>query len=147
MARLARVVASGYPHHVTHRGNRCQQTFFFEEDYREYMRLMSASCARTGTEVWAYCQMRNHVHLVMVPQHPDGVRSAISEAHRRFTAANCPEYLSEATDQSLAEKIDAHTRTGWPLGGEAFVGELEAHLDHRLRPQKRGPKPRSETGE
>ena len=48
MSRIARVVASGYPHHVTQRGNRRQQTFFSDDDYREYLRLMSASCARPG---------------------------------------------------------------------------------------------------
>ncbi|MFZ5626936.1 MAG: transposase, partial [Bacillota bacterium] len=31
MARIARVVAPGVPHHVTQRGNRRQQTFFCEE--------------------------------------------------------------------------------------------------------------------
>ena len=85
MARLARVVASGYPHHVTQRGNRRQPTFFCDDDYREYLRLMSASCAASGTEVWTYCLMPNHVHLIMVPQQGDGLRSAIAEAHRRFT--------------------------------------------------------------
>ena len=121
--------------------------FFSDDDCREYLRLMSASCARSGTEVWAYCLMPNHVHLIMVPQHADEVRSAIREAHRRFTVANWPEYLREAMDQSMAEKIHAHTRTGPPVGEEAFVKELEAQLDRRLRSQKRGPKPRSETGE
>ena len=96
MARIARVVASGYPHHVTQRGNRRQQTFFSEDDYREYLRLMSASCARTGTEVWAYCLMPNHVPLIMVPQHPDGLRSAISEAHRRSTLG-CGCELAQST--------------------------------------------------
>ena len=86
VARIARVVASGCPHHVTQRGNRRQQTFFSDDDYREYLRLMSASCARTGTEVWAYCLMPNHVHLIMVPQHSDGLRSAISE---RSSTAGC----------------------------------------------------------
>ncbi|HAY27735.1 MAG TPA: hypothetical protein DCY47_09595 [Candidatus Accumulibacter sp.] len=42
-----------YPHHVTQRGNRRQQTFFCDDDYREYVRLLSASCARAGSEVWA----------------------------------------------------------------------------------------------
>ena len=32
MARLARVIAPGMPHHVTQRGNRRRQTFFGEED-------------------------------------------------------------------------------------------------------------------
>src|SRR5208337_1499384 len=32
MARLARVIAPGMPHHVTQRGNPRQETFFGEED-------------------------------------------------------------------------------------------------------------------
>jgi len=35
--------------------------------------------------VWAYCLMPNHVHLVLVPSDPDGLRAALSEAHRRYT--------------------------------------------------------------
>ena len=46
MARIARVVVPGLPHHVTQRGNRRQPIFFLEEDYREYVRLMAASCKR-----------------------------------------------------------------------------------------------------
>ncbi|MFO7816680.1 MAG: hypothetical protein R6V39_03235 [Desulfovibrionales bacterium] len=33
MARITRVVAPGYPHHITQRGNRQQQTFFSDEAY------------------------------------------------------------------------------------------------------------------
>lgn len=36
MAKLPRVVASGFPHHVTQRGNRLQKTFFEEDDYALY---------------------------------------------------------------------------------------------------------------
>ncbi len=32
MARLARVVAPGLPHHVTQRGNRREPVFFGEDD-------------------------------------------------------------------------------------------------------------------
>jgi putative transposase len=85
MARLARVVAPGYPHHVTQRGNRRQQTFFCDQDYAEYRALMAGFCEKCATDVWAYCLMPNHVHLVMVPSDTDGLRGAISEAHRRYT--------------------------------------------------------------
>jgi hypothetical protein len=40
MARLPRVVVPGLPHHVTQRGNRRQQTFFGDEDYADYRRLL-----------------------------------------------------------------------------------------------------------
>jgi len=85
MARLARVVAAGVPHHVTQRGNRRQQTFFCQADYEAYLELMAEWCEREGVEVWAYCLMPNHVHLIAVPAREDSLRRAIGEAHRRYT--------------------------------------------------------------
>ncbi len=85
MARLARIVAPGLPHHVTQRGNRGLETFFSEADYQAYLGLLAESCAKAATEVWAYCLMPNHVHLILVPSHPDGLRAALGEAHRRYT--------------------------------------------------------------
>jgi len=42
MARIARVVAPGLPHHIIQRGNRRQETFFCAEDYQAYMGLLLA---------------------------------------------------------------------------------------------------------
>ena len=85
MARLARVVVPGMPHHVTQRGNRRQQTFFHEEDYAAYIELMADRCREEGVTIWAYCLMPNHVHLIAVPTTEQGLRLAIGEAHRRYT--------------------------------------------------------------
>ncbi len=85
MARTARVVAPGFPHHITQRGNRRQQTFFTDADYAAYMDLMSEWCGRYRVNIWAYCLMPNHVHLIAVPETEDGLRLAIGEAHRRYT--------------------------------------------------------------
>jgi len=85
MARLARVVVPGMPHHITQRGNRRQTTFFGEEDYAAYLELMGAWCAERRVQIWAYCLMPNHVHLIGVPKREDGLRRAIGEAHRRYT--------------------------------------------------------------
>ena len=85
MGRIARIVAPGLPHHVTQRGNRRQETFFCDEDYRAYLSLLVEWCGRHGTRIWAYCLMPNHVHLIVVPSQPDGLARAIGEAHRRYT--------------------------------------------------------------
>jgi putative transposase len=85
MARLARLVIPGLPHHVTQRGNRRQQTFFNDSDYAAYLELLSEWCREQGVEIWAYCLMPNHVHLIAVPKTEDGLRRAIGEAHRRYT--------------------------------------------------------------
>jgi putative transposase len=85
MARIARIVVPKMPHHITQRGNRRQEAFFCEGDYREYISLMSAACNLHGVEIWAYCLMRNHVHLIAVPEKPESLRLAMGEAHRRYT--------------------------------------------------------------
>jgi putative transposase len=85
MARLARVVMPGVPHHVTQRGNRRQQVFFSDADYAAYKSLLAESCREARVAVWAYCLMPNHVHLILRPADEDGLRAALGEAHRRYT--------------------------------------------------------------
>ena len=85
MARMARVVVPGYPHHVIQRGNRRQQTFFEKGDYQAYIELMAEWCEQCGVAIWAYCLMPNHAHLIAVPEDEEGLGRAIGEAHRRYT--------------------------------------------------------------
>ena len=85
MPRIARIIAPGYPHHITQRGNRRQTTFFSNADYEAYIDLMGAWCSEYGVEIWAYCLMPNHIHLVAVPKDKDSLNRAIGEAHRRYT--------------------------------------------------------------
>ena len=85
MPRLARVVNAGYPHHVIQRGNRRQKVFFTEQDKTTYLRTLKEQSRKHGVQYWAYCLMDNHVHLIAVPQTPDGLAKAIGETHRRYT--------------------------------------------------------------
>src|SRR5471032_1657406 len=85
MARLARVVAPGIPHHVTQRGNRRQQVFFSDDDYAAYRTLLAESCHAARVAVWGYCLMPSHVHLILTAADAGGLRAALSEAHRRDT--------------------------------------------------------------
>ena len=68
MARIARLVVPGYPHHVTQRGNRRQRTFFNTSDYEVYLDFILAAKQEAGCDIWAYCLMPNHVHFVIVPE-------------------------------------------------------------------------------
>ena len=85
MARLARVVVPGLPHHVTQRGNRRERIFFEAGDEAVYRDLLAEQVRRRGVEVWAYCLMPNHVHLILTPQDEAGLGLAVGEAHRRYT--------------------------------------------------------------
>jgi len=85
MARLARVVIPKVPHHITQRAVRRMETFFDDEDYEMYLSLMREWCLSSGIEVWAYCLMPNHVHLIAVPESASSLARGIGEAHRRYT--------------------------------------------------------------
>jgi putative transposase len=84
MARLARVVIPGHPHHVTQRGNGRARTFFSDADYALYRDLLAENCRAAEVEVWAWCLMPNHVHLILVPSDPDGLRRALARVHRSY---------------------------------------------------------------
>jgi REP element-mobilizing transposase RayT len=61
------------------------ETFFEAGDYEVYQGLLTEWCRKAGTEIWAWCLMPNHLHLIVVPSHEDGPRAALGEAHRRYT--------------------------------------------------------------
>lgn len=85
MARLARVVVPHLPHHVTQRGNRREAIFFEDGDHEVYCALLAEQARRHRVEVWGYCLMPNHVHLILVPKRADSLGIAVGEAHRRYT--------------------------------------------------------------
>ena len=87
MARLARAVVPGAPHHVLQRGNPGQRIFAAAEDYREYLELVAEGCAKARVTVVGYCLLPKQVHLVLLPPNAKALRNALGEAHRRFTRA------------------------------------------------------------
>jgi putative transposase len=87
VARMARIVIPQYPHHVTQRGARKQKTFFGKYDYQMYLELLGRARERSGVEIWAYCLMPNHVHLIVVPHRRDSLAEFFRQAHRTYTLA------------------------------------------------------------
>jgi len=118
MARLPRIVIPGLPHHVTQRGNRRNRVFFDEGDYALYLDLLSEAAHKAETEIWCYCLMPNHVHLIAVPSDKDGLRETFADAHRRYTGY-----------------INARLRVTGHLWQGRFGSVVmdEAHLFHAVR--------------
>jgi len=40
---------------------------FCDDDYLAYIELMAQWCREYHVEIWAWCLMPNHVHLIAVP--------------------------------------------------------------------------------
>jgi putative transposase len=86
MARLARVVAAGIPHHVTQRGNARRFILDKDADRLVYLNLLQQNLALHRISLFGYCVMSNHVHLVVIPHQSESLAPALREAHGRYAA-------------------------------------------------------------
>ena len=204
--------------HVTQRGNGRARVFLSDADDALYRDLLAQSCRAAGVEIWAWCLMPNHVHLVLVPSDADALRRALAPVHRRnagiiharrrrtghfwqgrFGAvvldethlqaalayvslnpvrarlvarardwrwsstrahlsgtddgvtvlapvreriADFADFLAGAEDAEAFSRLRAAESVGRPLGDERFLTRVERMTRRRLRPGKRGPKPK-----
>lgn len=84
MPRMARVVVPGFPHHVTQRGCRKQQTFFCDADYKAYLKLLEDRLDRSNVRLWTYCLMPNHIHAIVVPSDELGLARSFGQVHSLY---------------------------------------------------------------
>ena len=84
MARLARVVWPGIPHHITQRGTRREEVFFTDEDRTSYLEMVAEAADKYGVEFWAWCLMPNHVHFVAVPKDERSLARCFGKAHTQY---------------------------------------------------------------
>ena len=84
MSRIARIVVPGIPHHVTQRGNFCQDVFPDDKYRRRYLELLSSAADEHGIAIWAWCLMINHVHLVAVPGTEGSLARGMEAVHGQY---------------------------------------------------------------
>ena len=147
------MVIPGLPHHVTQRGNRREVIFFEGGDHEIDCDMLAEQLRKSSVEVWAYCLMPNHVHLILNPQQSDFMGRALGEAHRRYTNfinargrwtgnlfqsrfasvamddrwPNFRDLLLQDYDEAFSSLRKAEG-IGRPLGTADFVIELERRL-------------------
>jgi len=95
MPRIARIIAAGYPHHITQRGNNRATVFFDDEDRQTYLKLLSRQADRYHISIWAYCLMDNHIHLLAVPETETALSRGIGLTNLMYT-----QYLNRKLKQS-----------------------------------------------
>ncbi len=84
MARFPRVVAVGFPHHLTQRGNRRQDIFDHDSLRLVYLHLLGDLARLYSLRLLGFCLMTNHVHLVAVPEFDHSMAMTMKYVHGRF---------------------------------------------------------------
>ena len=90
MPRTSRAAVGGMVYHVLNRGNGRMQIFRSPADYQTFAELMVAGKQRADVEIFAFCLMPNHWHLVLRPRRGGdlaGYLSWLSNTHvKRYRA-------------------------------------------------------------
>ncbi len=85
MPRIARICAIHYPHHVTQRGNNRETVFFDNDDRVFYLKILGKYSLQYNLDIWAYCLMVNHVHLLAVPRREDSLAKGLGSTNLVYT--------------------------------------------------------------
>ncbi|UCC39536.1 MAG: transposase [Candidatus Aminicenantes bacterium] len=67
MPRGARGLSEGSIYHVLNRGNGKQEVFHKDQDFVVFIRIMKEAKKRYPLNIFAYCLMPNHFHIVLKP--------------------------------------------------------------------------------
>jgi len=68
MPRVARAVVAGGIYHVLNRGNARADIFLKAGDYEAFLRVLCEARERYPVDLFAWCLMTNHWHLVLRPR-------------------------------------------------------------------------------
>lgn len=159
MARLARIVIPGIPHHVVQRVRPGLGLFSNEADYAEYRDILLRNLQ--DVELVSACLMPDHVHLIAVPKEGAALARMMGETRRLFARykglgpqglwrgryQSCP--LDEAHARAALAYVSFNpVRAGlardpaqWPwLLGERYQGEPpdESHIESIRRATRTG---------
>ncbi|NLO74864.1 MAG: transposase [candidate division WS1 bacterium] len=123
MPRDTRIVVPGVPHHVLQRAYQGRRLFHSPEEYQRYQGWLQRAGESAGVQVWAYCLMPKHVHLILVPE----AREALGKVLR-------------TVGQNLARQLNQEGRPGERRRLErARSCPLRGHLPEAVRYVERTP--------
>lgn len=115
MPRAGRIVLPGFPHHIVQRGHNRRAVFGCDEDYHFYLANLQTWKNALGCEVYAYCLMTNHVHLVVNPgKNPAALALLMKRIAGRQTR--------------LSNRIEQKTGTLWEGRFKSSPIETDAYL-------------------
>ena len=120
--RLARVVATDTPHHITHREN----IFFSDADRETHLTFLQLCAQKAHLEIWAHCLMDNHVHLIAVPRRNDslarGNRWQASAVCRMLSQDLCHQSWRGGADSDGSFPDGTNGRVRHPLPKQGHLG-------------------------
>lgn len=122
MPRIARVCAAGYPYHITQRGNNREKVFFDDDDRHFYLKILGKYSAKYGLEIWAYCLMPNHVHVLAVPKEEASLARGMGGVNLVYT-----QYINRKYDR--AGRLWQNRFYSTPIDEDAYLWSVARYIE------------------
>jgi putative transposase len=123
MPRIARVVALDYPHHVTQRGTNRSEIFLADRDRLFMLECLKTWSEKTSTEIWAYCLMDNHFHLLLVPRNEGGLGRCLHGVTFRYA-----QYFNERYERS--GRLWQNRYFSCPIDKETYLWAVARYIEN-----------------
>ena len=75
----------GKAHHVIQRGEGAKPLFLTDEEKDTYIDIVVQCCREKEIEIWAYCLMPDHLHLVAIAEEGAAIDAALGLANKTYT--------------------------------------------------------------
>lgn len=117
MPRTSRAAVGGMVYHVLNRGNGRMEIFRKPGDYQAFVELMIDAKERAQIQIFGFCLMPNHWHLVVRPRRDrdlSGYLSWLTNTHVKRYRAHYPRtsgHLYQGRYKSFAVEEDAYLLT------------------------------------
>jgi len=84
MGRALRIEYEGAVYHVTNRGNGQESIYREEADWKAFLGIMSDVVTEFGWQIYTYCLMGNHYHLLLETPQPN-LSQGMKELDQQYT--------------------------------------------------------------
>lgn len=84
MARSARLIVPGQPHHIYQQGNNREHIFADEKDYLLFIGWLKEASRHSGVDIHAYALLENSFHLLATPADETGMAQMMQWLGRRY---------------------------------------------------------------
>ncbi len=116
MPRVNRYLADGYPYHVINRGNGKQKIFHKSQDFEVFIKIMKEAKEHYPINIFAYCLMPNHFHLVLMSDRSDYLSKWMhwlmsTHANRYRQHYNSTGHIWQGRYKSFIIQLDKHLLT------------------------------------
>ncbi len=122
MARTARKVEAGVPHHVVVRGNNRRRLFSYPSEYRLFLWLLGSALTRTRCQLHALSLTSYDVHMLLTPSTAHALSACMKHVCQVY--AQTRNRRKQTTGKLFEERFFSV-----PLKHENDVAALTAYID------------------